>query len=129
MSNKSKPTPAPWIADKTTIFAVNTRGVNRFSADIQPGTLDNRNLTTLPEREANAELICAAVNSYAKLPDPLEAAKEDLLGKLIVALKSVTDEKADWLAHEMDHRNKDHSKWWKAVEAARAFLATQERKP
>lgn len=37
-------------------------------------------------------------------------------------LEGVTDDKAERLALDMDHRCKDHSEWWKALERARRFL-------
>lgn len=37
-------------------------------------------------------------------------------------LRLLTDEKSDRLAHDMDHRNKDHSTWWRRVKRGRGFL-------
>lgn len=39
------------------------------------------------------------------------------------AIKSVTGKEAERLALDMDHRNRGHSKWWKAVESARVTVA------
>lgn len=50
------------------------------------------------------------------------AAVEKVRDDALAALRSVTGKEAEGLAHDMDHRNRDHSKWWKAVEKARALL-------
>lgn len=42
------------------------------------------------------------------------------------ALGSVTDEKAERLALDMDHQCRDHAKWYKAVQNARKLIAQPE---
>ena len=54
-------TPGPWLLHHSTVYALNGRGLNRFSTLPQPGTLQEAELL------ANAHLIAAAPDLLAAL--------------------------------------------------------------
>ncbi|MFD1693877.1 hypothetical protein ACFSHR_27185 [Azotobacter chroococcum] len=58
-----KHTPAPWLLEGRTVYALNADGFNRFCAQVQGAQ------TTPAELEANARLICAAPDLLQALED------------------------------------------------------------
>ena len=55
-------TPEPWLVSKRTVFALNERGTNIFSALVQDAH------TSTEELEANARRVVASVNACAGIP-------------------------------------------------------------
>ena len=66
-----KHTPRPWIVSKTTVYALNDDGYNRFSALVQDAH------TSLDELESNARLIAAAPKMYSLLAMRAESGDND----------------------------------------------------
>lgn len=64
---KMYPTPAPWLLQNQSVYALNERGTNRFSTLIQPGFSDGYERTGERELIANARLIAAAPDLLAAL--------------------------------------------------------------
>lgn len=128
----SKHTKTPWLIGhrKNLVVAGKTSAIKRISVAhclFTHSDAPNKTLPSPGECEANAELICAAVNSYAKLPDPLEAAKGDVLGKALLLLESIFEGMEDDFGMHQGRAVGEVS--YKELREARALLATQEVKP
>lgn len=117
------PTPAPWGLRWT-----EHRPMRPYLVSERENACDRMLLAHLGNaaddvktETANAKLIVAAVNSYGRLPDPLQAAEEDLLGASLSALDAL-------LQHYVRLVESGDAGFWDAetepeVIAARALLA------
>lgn len=70
----SKHTPGPWQVEGLTVYALNNTNVNRFSALVQRGWIDDEvRRTPNDELVANAALIAVAPDMASILTDFVEA--------------------------------------------------------
>lgn len=86
-----KHTPRPWIVSKTTVYALNDDGYNRFSALVQDAH------TSLDELESNARLIAAAPELLEALlaivgDKGVQRVSSDLLNQALAAISKATGE-------------------------------------
>ncbi len=73
----SKPTQQEWQRDRTTVYALNVEGTNRFVAQVQGGwATQGRNRTEAEEVEANARLIAAAPELLAALSKAVDETEQ-----------------------------------------------------
>ena len=69
--------PLPWIKSDRGVAAI--CAVTGGNVIVNCGAWGNNTHDVVPEQEANAELICTAVNSHEALVTALKAAHEDML--------------------------------------------------
>jgi len=101
-------TPGPWTVEDAGPL---NEGFRIFCKTRYVGFVGNSDISK-EEAEANARLIAQA---------PTLATENVLLRQ---ALRDVTGNQADYVAHDLDHGNFRRNKWWKMVLKARRLLAT-----
>lgn len=68
------------------------------------------------------DVVCNTLNFPIETAAAIPGCEDSTVMKMRRLLGQLSGPLAESVAHDMDHKQKDHSKWYKAVESARDFL-------